>query len=474
MDYKNILEAYVENSGEGIIITDKVGGITFYKESINNITGIGNKKALGKNILEIFPYLTEGTSSFYQVIKNNKPIINRIQKYKNNLGKTVSVVTSTIPIFEKGEFIGAFEIFKDFTLVSELSQKILSLEEEINRERLGERKEKNTSGAKYNFEDIIYKSHVMKNLIEDCKKICKSPSPVLVYGETGTGKELLVQSIHNGNKLRSKFPFIAQNCAAIPHNLLEAILFGTEEGSYTGAKSNMGLLELASGGTLFLDEINSMDIELQGKLLRFIQEGEVRRIGGKDTKILDVRIIASTNEEPIKLLKEGRLRHDLYYRLNVIFLEVPPLRERKEDIEVLTEFFVDKYNITLDKGIMGVNEEVLDLFNEYPWPGNVRELQHVIERAMNWSENNIITSSDISIKVKKRECNMDNRLSKYEGIYEQGLASTLKEYEEKIIRKSIIDAKGNYSKAARLLKVPKQTFQNKVKKYNIEKEIVLK
>ncbi|MEW8957331.1 sigma-54 interaction domain-containing protein, partial [Clostridium sp.] len=389
MDYKNILEAFVENSGEGIIITDKFANITFYKESVNNITGIGDKDALGKNILEIFPYLTEKTSSFYQVIKSKRPIIDKVQKYKNNLGKTVSVVTSTIPIFEEGEFIGAFEIFKDFTLVSELSQKILSLEEEINRDRLGERRTKKTSGAKYNFKDIIYKSKDMEHLIGDCKKICKSPSPVLVYGETGTGKELLVQSIHNGDKVRSKFPFIAQNCAAIPHNLLESILFGTEEGSYTGAKSNMGLLELASGGTLFLDEINSMDIELQGKLLRFIQEGEVRRIGGKDTKVLDVRIIASTNEEPLKLLKEGRLRRDLYYRLNVIFLEIPPLRERKEDIEVLIEFFIDKYNKIMDKSIKGVDKSVLKLFKDYHWPGNVRELQHIIERAMNWTDSEV-------------------------------------------------------------------------------------
>ncbi|SFB24991.1 sigma-54 interaction domain-containing protein [Clostridium frigidicarnis] len=480
MNYKIILETFIDNSDEGIIVTDTKGNITFYKESKNNITGIKDKNPVGKNILDVFPYLTEETSSFYYVLKKKKPIIEKVQKYKNNLGKIVYIVTSTIPIFENNEFVGVFEIFKDLTLVSELSEKVLVLQENINKERLKVDKVNNKNGAKYRFSDIIAKNNDMIKLINMAKKICKSSSPILVYGETGTGKELLVQSIHNEDFARNKYPFIAQNCAAIPENLLESILFGTEDGCYTGAKDRAGLLELVNGGTLFLDEINSMDVQLQSKLLRVIQEGEFRRIGGKENKKINIRIIASTNEKPIDLVNLGRLRRDLYYRLNVIYFEIPPLRKRRDDISILVDHFIEKYNHRLNKYINGIEESALKVLEEYEWPGNVRELENVIERAMNWTEGNFINTESIFMD----NCNYgvsvyyNNKNHKDENsanmVYEIGLPLAMDNYEKNIIKNAIKESSGNYSKAARNLKIPKQTLQNKIKKYNIEKYVVLK
>jgi arginine utilization regulatory protein len=469
MNYKNILETYVRESNEGLIITDINANIVFFKES-NNITGARLKNPVGKNILEVFPYISESTSTFYRVLKSQTPIINRVQSYKNMEGKKVSVVTSTIPIIEDGKFIGAFEIFKDLTLVAELSEEVLTLQKRINNVKQISKKD---NGTKYTFNDFKGESTKINLLKNNAKKIATSSSPILVYGETGTGKELLVQAIHNEDHIRRDKVFIAQNCAALPQNLLESILFGTEEGCFTGAKNKMGLFEVANGGTIFLDEINSMDITLQGKLLRVLQESEIRRIGAKETKLLDVRIIASTNEHPQKLLREGRLREDLYYRLNVIYLEIPPLRERKDDIDPLVEFFISKYNNRLHKNVASISNEVAHMFHNYAWKGNVRELQHCIESAMNWCEGNVIQKEHINLYDYEENIYLADSNISINYISEKGLNETLDEYERNIILKAIEHTEGNYSKAARYLKIPKQTLQNKIKKYEIKKKIIM-
>lgn len=462
MDYRSILETLIEFSDEGIIITDSKGNIVFYRESKNNLTGIEKRDPEGMNILEVFPYLTEKTSTFYNVLHGKKAIVDRVQKYKNHLGKEVTVVTSTYPIIERGELKGAFEIFKDFTLVYDLSERVVALQKEMTKVKEPKYK---ALGAKFTFEDFIGNNEKILELKEKGKKISSSRSPVLVYGETGTGKEILVQAIHNyGN--RKNNPFIVQNCAALPHNLLESILFGTEEGSYTGAKDKMGLLEVAHGGTLFLDEINSMDLDLQGKLLRFIQEGEVRRLGSTRVKEVDVRIIASTNEKPEELIKSNKLRLDLYYRLNVIYFKIPALRDRKDDIDMLVKYFLNKYNREFNKNVIGIEKGLMESFLNYPWPGNVRELQHVIEGAMNWCD---------SLEIKRNEIEID--FNEYKGdyilpdekVYDLGLRESMDIYERSIVEKAVKKSNGIYAEAARTLKIPKQTLQNKIKKYGIKK-----
>jgi len=466
MNYKRLLELILLNLDEGIIVTDANANITFYNEPATNIAGIDSKTAIGKNILDIFPGLTPETSTFYNVIRTKKPMIEHIQHYTNFQGRKVSTVTSTIPIIENGELVGCFEVFKDLTQVSELSEKLLRLQEQLYSGNAS-KKLYNKSGAKYTFDNIICVSPSMKKLKDRARQIAGSNSPVLVYGETGTGKELLVQSIHNADPRRKSKPFIAQNCAALPFTLLESILFGTAAGSFTGARENPGLFELADGGTLYLDEINSLNIELQAKLLRVLQDGVVRRVGAAKTKDVDVRIIASTNEEPSKLLEKKLLREDLYYRLNVIYFEIPPLRERREDIPILTEYFIKRSNEQLGKNVTGVSPEVLKIFQSYSWPGNVRELEHLLESAMNMTDSKILGLNDIQYDFEKR-----HRISKTVPSYDEAIPScnlneAMDNYEKAIIIKALKASGGNISAAARSLGLPKQTMHNKLKKHNI-------
>lgn len=467
MNYKRLLELILLNLDEGIIVTDAKADITFYKEPATNIGGIDSHTAIGKNILDVFPDLTKETSTFYSVINNKKPIIEHIQHYTNYQGKKVSTVTSTIPIFENGEMVGCFEIFKDLTQVVDLSEKIMHLQEQLYKSSTT-KKEYNESGAKYTFENIIGNSEPIVELKEKARRIAKSNSPVLVYGETGTGKELLVQAIHNADHKRRNKPFIAQNCAALPFSLLESILFGTAAGSFTGAKDNPGLFELAHGGTLYLDEVNSLNIELQAKLLRVIQDGVVRRVGAAKTKDVDVRIIASTNEPPSELVEKKLLREDLYYRLNVIYLELPPLRERREDISVLVRYFIERNNEQLGKRVAGVDKEAMRVFEEYPWPGNVRELEHLVESTMNLIDTETIVLDDIQYYFDKRLKLAAMDAEALPANTPLGdLNASVDKYEKSLLVKALKASKGNISMAARTLGLPKQTMHNKIKKHNI-------
>jgi arginine utilization regulatory protein len=286
----------------------------------------------------------------------------------------------------------------------------------------------------------------------------------LIYGATGTGKELFVQAIHNYGLRRNK-PFVAQNCAALPETLFESILFGTVKGAFTGASDKPGLFELAHGGTLFLDEINSMPLNLQSKLLRVLQDGVVRRIGGiKDIKV-DVRIIAAMNVEPTYAISNKHLREDLFYRLNVMSIKLILLCDRKEDIPLLTEYFIKKYNNLLNKSVQGVTKDVEILFSMHNWPGNVRELQHVIEASMN-----IVSSGKIDVKhlpiYLNEVFNDDKKVCEMDEI--KPLNDVVEMVERNMIKKALEKSGGNVTKASKLLKVPRQTLQYKIYKYGLE------
>jgi arginine utilization regulatory protein len=309
------------------------------------------------------------------------------------------------------------------------------------------------------------------------KKIANSKSPVLVYGETGTGKELVVQSIHNESNRRDK-PFIAQNCAAIPGTLLESILFGTSLGSFTGAKDSKGLIEAADGGTLFLDELNSMDIVLQAKLLRFLQEGYIRRVGENKSYKVDVRVIAALNENPYDAINSGKIRMDLFYRLNVINFNLPPLRESRNDLNELCDHFLSYYNEELGKNVKGFSEEVLKFFNLYDWPGNIRELKHVIEHSINIIEKEIIGINDLPDYINSKNEKLlekivdniptDGILSISSEVSLRSLSEMLDEYERKIITTALMQNECNVSKTAKNLDIPRQTLYYKMDKLKIK------
>jgi len=293
-------------------------------------------------------------------------------------------------------------------------------------------------------------------------------------GETGTGKELFAQSIHNKSQRAGK-PFISQNCAAIPETLMESLLFGTNKGAFTGAIDKPGLFEEAHGGTLLLDEINSLSPALQAKLLRAIQDKTIRRIGGSQEKEVDVRIIATINEDPIEAITHNRLRKDLYYRLSVVTLFLPPLRQRKEDILPLLHSFIEKYNMQFGLRVQGVDDSVINFFYKHDWPGNIRELEHIIEGAMNLIEDeDVITTSHIPARfyeLTKNESPIQPPLARWEtdklDHTSKTLKNTIKEMEREYIIQILKEHNGNISQAAKYLGLSRQNLQYRLKKYGL-------
>jgi arginine utilization regulatory protein len=452
-----VLAAILKSIDEGIHVINTAGITIFYNEVAAKHDGLKQSEVLGKPLLEVFPSLSQETSTLYKVLLTKKPIYNQPQTYMNKYSVKIETINTTLPIFVKNEFIGAVEIAKDYSRMKMLTERLLELQKGLIQNQNEKSNPKNTQ---YTLDDLITVDKNFINLIKKAKKLAKSNSPILVYGESGTGKELLIQGIHHESK-RSNGPFIAQNCAAIPEALLESILFGTAKGSYTGAVERPGLFELANGGTLFLDELHTMPIELQAKLLRVLEDGIVRRIGGSKSVSVDVRIVAAMNEHPNAALEDQKLRLDLFYRLNVLMFELVPLRERKDDILLLSKHFIQFFNTQLDKKIQGMTGEVESLFLQYHWPGNVRELKHSIEYMMNMSEGNLLTEQEIPILIKQT---MEKQRLVEMKVGSLSLRKNIQELESSLITRALTISSGNINQAAKLLELPRQTLQYKIQK----------
>ncbi|QHI72345.1 sigma-54 interaction domain-containing protein [Aminipila terrae] len=371
-------------------------------------------------------------------------------------------IGSTFPIMSYDEIIGAIE-FSKFLYKTDAVH--CAKTKPIHKSL----KKNNTI---YTLDDIITEDKTMLKIKEQITKVAKTDSSVLIYGKTGTGKELVAQAIHNLSD-RCHKPFISLNCAAIPSTLLESILFGTVKGSYTDATDRAGLFEHAEGGTLFLDEINSMDTAMQVKILKAIEDRYIRRVGDTKNIIIDIRIISAINENPDKLIETHGLREDLYYRLSTVFIELPVLKERKEDITVLINHYLSYYNDKMKIKVKEIQPQVLELFYKYDWPGNVRELRNVIESFYNnVAENGIITTENLSDKIKKsiNKNNADeNTFNDYKNHKESiaSLKDAVEMYEQQLIKKALAENQGVASHAAKALKISKQTLQYKIDKYHL-------
>ncbi|HQL35682.1 MAG TPA: sigma 54-interacting transcriptional regulator [Bacillota bacterium] len=461
--YKSIIDTILKNIDIGIHVVDSSGKTIIYNQAMADMEGLDTNEVMGKSILDIFPSLTPETSTLLTVLKMGKPIYNKYQTYLNNKGKQISTLNSTLPIRISQGKIGALEIAKNITKEKELSDKLVYLHQELASKDID-----GSSLKGYTFRNLIGEDEKFLSTVEIARKAAMSSSTVLICGETGTGKELFAQSIHNESSRKHK-PLIAQNCAALPESLLEGILFGTVKGSFTGAINRPGLFEQASGGTLMLDEINSMGHQLQAKLLRVLQEGYIRRIGGLSDIPVDVRILATTNEDPLVLLQKGILRKDLYYRLNVISVNIPPLRERKTDIMLLADHFIKKYNNILQKDIWYVSNEVKEAFLNYNWPGNVRELENIIESAINMiNSGHVIKPEHISQEMRDVMFKA-NQNSRYLNLNEgKPLDRIIEEVEKGLILEALRKCENNISRSAEMLGLKRQTLQHKLRKYNIK------
>jgi len=453
-----ILEYLLKHIDEGVHVIDHEGKTILYNKDMAELEGMDESDVINKPLLDVFPSLDEVSSTLLTVLRTEKKLSNNLQTYLNNKNLEITTVNTTFPIYLGNEKIGAIEIAKNVTKLKNLSEQLIKLQSEI-------KPEKHDSKKKYTFDSIIGQNEKFKQAIEYAKKASSSSSSVLIYGETGTGKELVAQSIHYASRRANK-AFIAQNCAAIPETLLEGILFGTSKGGFTGAIDRPGIFEEAHGGTIFLDELNSMEIQLQAKLLRVLQEGLVRRVGGLKDIPIDIRIIGSINEDPYKAIEFDRLRQDLFYRINVFSIALPPLRERVDDIELLTNWFIEKYNKKLHKRVDSVEPLVIGAFEKYKWPGNVRELENIIEGAMN------IVDNERSLKKGHFSQRCNAKLFalpyKYSNNLKGDINSTLEEIEKDIIENALDLCNGNISRTASQLGIKRQTLQHKLKRLNIK------
>ncbi len=447
---------------EGIHIVNAKGETIYYNKAMENIEGLLAKQVKGLHLLDIFPDWTKENSTLLTVLQTGIAIENREQSYINFKGKHIHTLNSTFPIYDKDKLLGAVEIAKDFTAVSDMTEQIVALQQKLIKPVKQEK-----GIPQYRFEQLVGKNANYVEAIKLAKRASKSTSSVLIYGDTGTGKELFAQSIHYASP-RQKKPFLAQNCAAIPETLLESLLFGSAKGSFTGALDRPGLFEQAQGGTLFLDEINSMSFSLQAKLLRVLQENYVRRVGGNSDIPIDVRIIAATNELPETLIASGQLRKDLYYRINVIHIKIPSLNERVDDIPLLVDYFIREYNERLQKDVWMVSSDVLEAFKTYHWAGNVRELKNFIESAMNLvTDEHVIGKEHLPSHVAEVLLKRAQYIPEPDkDIYD--LNAHLEAIERHIIQASLLRHRHNVTKAAEQLKVSRQNLQYKMKKYKLD------
>ena len=452
---KQLLNIY--NHVDTIILTDTKGYITYFITYRPDVNPHKPAEMIGKHMLEAFPTLTEESSTVMRVIRTGKAILNELQEFPYD-GYVVQSINSTIPIIENGRIVGVANMVRYLDGPFKRNEIVIDM------------KEKKDFGVRYGIDDIEGCSESIFYLKQKVRMVAETDSPVLIYGETGTGKELAAQAIHSLSGRREN-RFVSLNCAAIPESLLESVLFGTVKGAYTGAENRPGFFEISKGGTLFLDEINSMEISLQAKLLRVIEDNEVTRIGGSEPVKTDVRIISALNENPMECIKNRKLRRDLFYRLSVVEIDIEPLRKRKEDIPYMTDYYINYYNKKMNRAITGIDEEVEKIFMKYDWPGNVRELKNLLEGAFN-----IATSRSIKKKYLPgyllNELNMEGIEAAEEHIIrwssEDGfnLDEAIKEYEKNIIISAVRNSR-NLSEAAKKLGISRQNLNYKLNKHSL-------
>jgi len=431
---------------KGAVVVDKENRVVLMTPRYCEILGIDPSQVVGRKVTDVIPH-----TRMHHVVESGEPEIGSIWEIK---GETA--IVNRIPIRKKGQIIGAvaFSVFDNLDEVKGFLKNLNKLDAELTYYRNEVEK---LRGARYSLENIIGVSQAINIAKEQLTFIAKNDSTVLITGDTGTGKELFAHALHLSSRRRFN-NFIKVNCAAIPDELMESELFGYESGAFTGARSagKPGKFDLAHRGTIFLDEIGDLALRLQAKLLRILQDGEVEKVGSLAPHKVNVRIVAATNANLEKMVENKSFREDLYYRLNVISLHIPPLRDRREDIPLLAEHFVNELNERLGIKVEGIHPDVLELLVKYDWPGNVRELHNTIERTMNTMRNRFIQLEDIHWFLPKIITVMKRSHFK--------TANTLKQAELNLIKQALDTCQGNVTHAARLLGIHRSTIHNKLKK----------
>ena len=436
---ENVTEIILESISDGVFTVDHNWCIMSFNNAAEQITGISRTEAIGRHCWEVFrSNMCEGDCALKRTMKEGKPLVSTSTYIVNSEKKRIPITASTSLLKdEKGNVLGGVETFRDLSLVEELRKEL---------------------DSRYQMGDMVSRSPSMRKIFELLPQVANSNSTVLIEGETGTGKELLARAIHNSSARKDK-PFVAINCGALPDTLLESELFGYKAGAFTHAvKDKPGHFAAAQGGTILLDEIGDVSAAFQVRLLRVLEEREVQPLGAVKTVKVNVRVIASTNKDLSEMVKNGEFRQDLFYRINVVRLKLPPLRDRKEDIPLLIERFIARMNRLQGKAVTGVDHEVLQILMSHESPGNIRELENIIEHAFVLCPNGVIQphhlpgSLNPSLLVSAKPDTLDNTIKSTEA-------------------RTIIDAlkRNNYNRlaAAHELGMHKSTLFRKIKKLGI-------
>lgn len=430
----------LDSVADGVFTIDEKGEITFFNRAAEEITGFTQEEALGHNCFDIFrANICQTNCALKETIKTGGEIINLPINIINKDGKELPISVSTAVLRdERGRIIGGVETFRDLSAIEELRKEL--------RQR-------------YTFQDIVSKNHRIQEIFQILPDIAESNSTVLVQGPSGSGKELFAKAIHTLS-LRKDKPFVKVNCGALPDNLLESELFGYVKGAFTDAKKDKpGRFALADGGTIFLDEIGDMSPALQVKLLRVLQDREYEPLGGISTARVDVRVVTATNRDLVTLVQSRQFRDDLYYRLNVVKIDLPPLSRRREDIPLLVEHFLETFNLKTGKNLSRVSQEVTAFLMRYEFPGNVRELENIIEHAFVMCKGDMIELRHLPTELLDRSKGVLSQ--------EKEVDRPLQLAEAESIRKALERNRGNRLRTARELGIDRSTLWRKIKRYEI-------
>jgi len=432
-------DTILDSIADGVFTVDRNWHITSFNRAAENITGVSKNEAVGKPCYEVFRSdVCESDCVLRKTIATGKPIVNRAIHIMRSDGIKIPISISTAILKDKnGNLLGGVETFRDLSTEVELRKEL------ENRYKLG---------------DLISKNHRMQQIFSVIKQVAPTDATVLIQGESGTGKELAARAIHNLS-LRNKKPFVAVNCGALPENLLESELFGYKKGAFTDAfRDKEGRFDAAKGGTLFLDEIGDLPKPLQVKLLRVLQEKTYEPLGSSVSKKADVRIIAATNRILEEEVKDGNFREDLYYRINIVPIKLPPLRERKEDIPLIADYFIHHFNKIYKRDVQEISREAMNFLLMYNWPGNIRELENTIEYAFVLCDCHIIETDLLPSKIKK--------YNQPETDY-SSIPLSLQEIEKRAIKAALQRNDFRKLATARELNIDKNTLRRKIEKYKI-------
>ncbi len=448
-----IYQQILDMSTDGFLVVDTDNRIIEMNKAYCNFLGIKRDDVIGKHVLEVVK-----NSKLGEIIKSGETEVNVLHKLVEGQApnREKVVIVTRAPVKDGSQVIAAVGQVKFSKLTMELASKLQAMDSELEYYK---KELKRIAGTRYSFENMIGKSPIFLEAKKIAQKAARNDFSVLILGDTGTGKEVFANAIHYASN-RKEGPFIRVNCAAIPSELLESELFGYEEGSFTGAKrgGKKGKFELADGGTIFLDEIGDMPINMQAKILRVLQENELERVGGYDPIPINVRVIAATNQDLEKKMNNNTFRSDLYYRLNVIQIKIPPLRERTEDITDFVNYFLEELNEKYGTNI-SLEPEVLQVLKRYSWPGNIRELRNVIERAYSLVEGNVIRTSLLPVNVFSQSKDMITTKGNLDNI--------IGEYERETLLRILEKNKYNCKLTAKELGIHRSTLYKKLNKLNI-------